>query len=341
MLRKIMGYEPLKQRTPDKGSRLPITTVGERIHLPAEMGPRFVLFADAEEEFDWSGPFDRNAISTRTIADLVPATQRFNAIGLKPVYLCDYPVVNAPESASIIREMVQSGMCDVGTQLHPWVNPPFDEIVCAENSYTGNLPLPLQMAKLEALTTKIEEATGVYPTVYRAGRYGLGPHTMQLLADLGYRMDVSVRSSFDYRNQGGPGYFKMPHWPWRTEEGPIELPLTTGWIGPLRKMKWLHRKGIRGPLARMRMMERVPFTPEGVPLAPVKEAIKALLGDGLEIFSLSFHTPSVAIGHTPYVRNQEELDWFWRWWDGVFECFDQHGVKPIDYTSLITALEQR
>jgi hypothetical protein len=179
----------------------------------------------------------------------------------------------------------------------------------------------------------------VRPTVYRAGRYGLGSQTMAMLAAAGYRMDVSVRAGFDYRNQNGPNYFRLPIWPWRTTEGIIELPLTTGWTGALRRAHWLHRKGIRGVLARLHLMERVPLTPEGVPLDAAIRAIEVMHGEGVEIFSLSFHTPSVAIGHTPYVRNQADLDRFWAWWDGVFECFARLGVQPIDYATLVDALE--
>jgi hypothetical protein len=319
----------------------PIGAARARIHLPETLGPRFVLFADAEEEFDWHGEFNRCAISTKTIADLVPATERFNAAGLKPVYLCDYPVVDNAESAAIMRHMVETGACDVGTQLHPWVNPPFDEAVNVRNSYTGNLPLALQQAKLDVLTARIEENIGVRPTVYRAGRYGLGTQTMAMLAAAGYRMDVSVRAGFDYRNQSGPNYFRLPVWPWRTAEGVIELPLTAGWTGALRKAHWLHRKGIRGVLARLRLMERVPLTPEGVPVEAAVRAIEIMHEEGVEIFSLSFHTPSVAIGHTPYVRNQADLDRFWAWWDGVFDCFARLGILPIDYATLVDALERR
>jgi hypothetical protein len=341
-----MGHSAVKSA--DKSIRIPdvevepstpIPVAGARLRLPESLGPRFVLFADAEEEFDWAAPFDRNATSTKTIAELIPATARFNAVGLKPVYLCDYPVVANAESAAVIRELVQSGAADVGTQLHPWVNPPFDEDVSAQNSYTGNLPLVLQRAKLQALTSKVTETTGHRPTVYRAGRYGLGPHSMELLAEAGYRMDVSVRAGFDYRNQLGPNYFRLPVWPWRDPQGVIELPLTTGWTGPLRNLYWLHRKGIRGVLARLGMMQRIPLTPEGVPLEAAIRAIHVLFDEGADIFSLSFHTPSVVIGHTPYVRNAEQLDTFWRWWDGVFETFDRLGVKPIDYETLADALD--
>jgi peptidoglycan/xylan/chitin deacetylase (PgdA/CDA1 family) len=325
-------------RRPGDGPAARPVTLTERLVAKPGFGRRFALFADAEEEFDWARPFDRAATATGTIAALASATARFNSAGLKPVYLCDYPVVDNPESAGIIRELVSTGVADVGTQLHPWVNPPFDEVVNAHNSYTGNLPLELQRAKLAALTDRIADATGVRPTVYRAGRYGLGPQTMRLLADAGYRMDVSVRSHFDYRDQGGPDYSDYPLWPWRTPEGPVELPLTSAWTGALRAIPALHdAPWMRGTLARSRMLQRVPLTPEGVPLADAIDAIRVLFDEGLEVFSLSFHTPSLVPGHTPYVRTPEDLDAFWRWWDGVFEEFARLGVTPTSCADLLDA----
>ena len=233
---------------------------GKRLHFKPEFGRRFIIFADAEEEFDWSAPFDSTANATKTIADLAPATARFNAAGVRPVYLCDYPVVNVPESAAIMRDMVASGACDVGTQLHPWVNPPFDEDVCIHNSYTGNLPVALQRTKLVTLTDRIETAIGVRPTCYRAGRYGIGPATMGLLAEQGYRMDVSVRALFDYEMHGGPDYSSFPVWPWKTEEGPFELPLSTAWTGAMRHFPALYRSeyGRGASIAKPRFNRYVP-----------------------------------------------------------------------------------
>jgi hypothetical protein len=46
--------------------------------LSPEFGRRFVIFADAEEEFDWSRPLRRDAVSTQAIASLPAATQRLN-----------------------------------------------------------------------------------------------------------------------------------------------------------------------------------------------------------------------------------------------------------------------
>ncbi len=314
---------------------------GAQIALPDGFGTRFALFGDAEEEFDWSGPFRREATATTAIAALPAANARFNAVGLEPCWMVDWPVVDNADSGTILRELVSSRTCTVGTQLHPWVNPPHDETVDRRNSYTSNLPRDLQRAKLARLTQRIEEATGARPRIYRAGRYGIGAETAGLLREGGYALDVSVRSFFDYRDQGGPDFRKFPVTPWTLSDGLYELPLTTAHTGPLGRWPRLHTaESLRGTLARTHLFQRVPLTPEGVPLADALRAIDVLLDHGHRLFSLSFHTPSLVPGHTPYVRNAAELDSFWRWWDGVFDRFASRGVLPVGTADIVAAFDK-
>ncbi len=329
------------ERTSSDMARLDLPPPADaRVALPDSVGRRFAIFADAEEEFDWKGPFRRDATSTEAIDALPHANQFFTSVGCVPTYLVDWPVVANPDSAGAMRAMVTDGHCDIGTQLHPWVNPPFDEVVSVENSYTGNLPRALEAAKIRTLTDKIELETGFRPTVYRAGRYGIGPNTAALLVDEGYRLDVSVRASFDYRAQGGPDFSDHPIWPWRISKHLHEVPLTTTCTGLLRnRLRVQHFAPARGLLARTGLFDRVPLTPEGVRLHDALIAIRQLLDSGHQLFSLSFHTPTLVPGHTPYVRNAADLKRFWTWWDGVFNLFAKHGVLPIRAGEIVAALE--
>jgi hypothetical protein len=312
-----------------------------RVRLQADFGTRFVLFGDAEEEFDWSGPFRRDATSVTTMRALPEANARFNAAGLRPCWLADWPVIDDPGAGAILRALVTDGLASVGTQLHPWVNPPFAEEVSKRNSYTGNLPVALQRDKLQRLTDRIADVVGVRPRIYRAGRYGIGPNTAALLAEAGYALDVSVRSHFDYRGQGGPNFARHPLWPWKVADGLYELPLTTAHTGPLGRWPAIHTaESLRGTLARTGLFARIPLTPEGVPLADALDAIDVLLDQGHQLFSLSFHTPSLVPGHTPYVRSEADLDSFWRWWDGVFDRFAARGVLPIDAETIVDEFDR-
>ncbi len=308
--------------------------------MPDGFTPRFAVFADAEEEFDWTGPFRREATSTTAFAALAEANARFIGAGCVPTYLVDWPVATNEDSREVLRALLADDACEIGTQLHPWVNPPHDEIVSFRNSYLGNLPRDLQRAKLHALTDQIEAAFGVRPRCYRAGRYGIGPHSAALIEEAGYRLDVSVRSRFDYRDQQGPNFSDHPIWPWRVGERLNELPLTTAFTGTLRRWPGLHGKSIlNAVLARTGLFDRVPLTPEGVPLAAALTAIDRLLDDGHRLFSLSFHTPTLVPGNTPYVRDATELRRFWAWWDGVFALFARRGVIGIRASEIMTLLE--
>jgi hypothetical protein len=310
-----------------------------RIAVPDAFGTRFAIFGDAEEEFDWAAPLARKSTATTAIAQLRGANRRFVDAGCVPTYLVDWPVVDNPASAATIATMLAAGECRVGTQLHPWVNPPFEEAVSPRNSYLGNLPPALQRAKLAALTNRIDEVLGVRPIVYRAGRYGVGRDTAGMLAEAGYALDVSVRAGFDYSAGEGPDFSDHPIWPWRVGPTLAALPLTTAFTGLLRTLPGSrHFRHMQGVLARTHLLNRVPLTPEGVPLADACDGIAALLDDGHRLFSLSFHTPTVVPGHTPYVRDAADLRTFWQWWDGVFSLFAQRGVTGVGLDEIVAAL---
>ena len=66
-----------------------------------------------------------------------------------------------------------------------------------------------------------------------------------------------------------------------------------------------------------------------MPVAEAKAAIAHLLDSGQRLFSLSFHTPTVVPGHTPYVRDAADLRAFWSWWDEVLDLFARNDVLPV------------
>jgi hypothetical protein len=321
-----------------------------RVRFPSDSKPRFVVFVDTEEEFDWTKPQSRDETSTETIKFLPEFQRLMDSHGARPSYLIDYPVANNAASRAIMRELVDAGNCTVGTQLHPWVNPPFSEEVCLFNSFVGNLPVELECEKLRVLTETIEKCTGVRPDIYRAGRYGVGPNTAAILEEAGYRMDVSVRPHFDYSHEGGPVFTRHDSQPyWAGPKGELlEFPLGVSFTGMLRHYGRLiygngrTRSRLFGPLSRSGLLSRVALTPEEMPLEFVRPAIRAMLDDGIKYISISFHSPSLVPGHTPYVRNSAELNAFYRWWDKILDYLHACGVEGgCAYDVLDVAWAQR
>ncbi|WP_233503567.1 polysaccharide deacetylase family protein [Sphingomonas psychrotolerans] len=145
------------------------------VRWPESFGTRFAILVDTEEEFDWRAPFSRNPGGTTHMRAMPTAHARFVAHGAALTWLVDYPIATCSRSVEILRSLIADGRSAIGTQLHPWVNPPFEEEICIANSFAGNLPAALEEQKLAALTEVIAAAFGVPPLVYRAGRYGIGP----------------------------------------------------------------------------------------------------------------------------------------------------------------------
>lgn len=317
------------------------------VQFPPEFGRRVIVTVDTEEEFDWSKPKRRDATSVQAVKTLPVAHDRLRGFGIKPAYLVDYPVATTPASVEVLRTFVAAGEAVVGAQLHPWVNPPFDETIDVPNSFPGNLPRRTERAKLGELTEAIRSHLGVQPMIYRAGRYGIGPNTEALLDEFGYRVDASVRPLFDYLDEGGPSFERAPATPYWTgpERRILELPLTTTFLGGLRGLgEPLFRLGARVPavralLNRSRLLNRVALTPEGIPLDEALMALELLLEGGTRLFSISFHSPSVEPGHTPYVRDASDLKRFYAWFDGVFGFLARAGVEPASVEEVLAAAE--
>ena len=315
------------------------------IALGAEESPRFWVTIDTEEDFDWSAPFARTGFRLDSVPALAECQGFFERAGVAPIYLVDWPIVQDDRAVDILAAAQKAGRCDVGAQLHPWVTPPHDEDVNERNSYTGNLPPALQRAKMEALRDAIVRRFGVAPAVYRAGRYGLGPDTATMLAELGFRCDTSVRSGFDYRKGQGPDYRDAPLSPWwvSTVAGPIlEMPVTTvfgGFLGASGQGVYhrIARNGMHAgaALARLGLVERIALTPEGIPAERACRAIDIAIERRLPVLNFSFHSPSLQPGNTPYVRTDSDLDLFYRWWDAVLAHLTLRGVTPIDTAGIL------
>ncbi|MBU7580919.1 MAG: polysaccharide deacetylase family protein [Porphyrobacter sp.] len=327
------------------GSMLKVPPAGREATFAPGFGQRVLLTVDTEEEFDWRAPFRREGYGLSHVA-AIPRFQAFcEGVGAHPVYLVDWPIVQDPQAVEIIGDAVRRGTAEVGVQLHPWVNPPFHEEVNIRNSFAGNLPPALEAAKFTALRDAIEAAFGTAPLIYRAGRYGLGPHTADLLKQSGIRIDTSVRALFDYSVQGGPDYSNHPVAPYWIdgERSLLELPVTSAYWGPLRQLgPLIHRVQRHIPtffsgFSRFNLLERIALTPEGVSADEALRGIDLSLDAGLPVLVLSFHSPTLAPGHTPYARDAAGVETLYAWFETVYAHLAARGVTSCTVAEIVAA----
>ena len=284
--------------------------------------PGIIVVIDTEEEFDWGKEFSREKTGVSHLRFVERIQSIFDHYNITPVYVIDYPIASQAEGYEPLRKIFLRDRCIIGAHMHPWVNPPFEEDVCAYNSFPGNLPYSLESQKLKVLHECIERIFGIRPAIYKAGRYGVGPNTFGILAEQGFEFDFSYCPHTDYSKEGGPdftGKTAAPHW-LDAEKKIFEIPLTVGFEGSLRTVgPWLYPKikrelfqkfHVPGIFSRLGLLNRVTLSPEVSNLAEMIRLVRCQYRDGARVFSLAFHSPSIEPGHTPYVRSQQDLSDF-------------------------------
>jgi glycosyltransferase involved in cell wall biosynthesis len=322
------------------------------VDFDADRMPTLFVVIDTEAEFDWTSSFVREMTGVENIAALDLAQNIFNEYGLRPVCVVDYPVASNPQSSEIIRRLAHRRMCEVGVHLQPWTNPPFEEELSEHNSFPGNLPRHLEERKLGELYGCIEKFLGARPIFYKAGRYGFGPNTADLLVRHGLKVDFSLLPETDATYRGGPDCRDIISTPyWLAEHRLVSAPMSRSHIGPLwalgaRAVGLLTssaaaRLRITGLLSRLRLLERITLTPEGFNAKQQIRLIKALHRRGRRAFVLHYHSPSLVAGNTPYVRTAADLnDFLARLRDVCKFFFDEFGGIPGNPRDLLPP-EQR
>jgi hypothetical protein len=324
--------------------------VFRRVQIPVSEAPRLHVVIDTEEEFDWHAPFARENTRVRAMRHVDRIQRIFDRFGIVPTYASDYPVVTQPEGAEPLAQIAAAGRCEIGAHLHPWVNPPFDEPLLPENSFTGNLHPELQAAKIGVLSDAIWSAFGIRPRLFKAGRYGLGRATVGILDEKGFEIDASVCPRFDFSAESGPSFAAMDSSPYLLTSRLIEIPCTVdylGWSGRLRPQihrlisrPWLERARAVGLAARAGVTNRIMVSPEGSTFEEMRDLTLALINRGLRIITLSFHSPSVDVGHTPYVRTRQDLQRFLRTVEQYCEFFlTTAGGRPITSTHALSWIQ--
>jgi hypothetical protein len=79
--------------------------------------------------------------------------------------------------------------------------------------------------------------------------------------------------------------------------------------------------GLTSVLARLGLLERIKLTPEGITIDEAKRLVRSMAGIGHKVFVLTYHSPSLEPGHTPYVRSKEDLARFLAWLSEFYDYF--------------------
>jgi hypothetical protein len=317
--------------------------------------PRSVLLVvsiDTEED-NWRR--SRNGVTVENIAELPRLDALLRRLGVRATYFTTYQVAANPRALDILRGVRDGGHAEIGAHLHPWNTPPLDEPFAPRNSMLKNLPAKLQLAKLERLTAELEEAFGTAPAVFRAGRYGLGPETVAALVRCGYGVDSSVTPFMSWEEDDeGPTFVGAPLGAYRLDgrgdvrkpvpDGAVvEVPLSCGfnrspfavwgalWRVSARALAPLRLQGVP---SRFGLVRRIMLNPE---LASVEEMLTLsarLLGEGLRHLHVSWHSPSLRPGLSPFAATADDVQ---RLYASIEEYLE--GLKAMTCVRSVTVSE--
>jgi len=279
------------------------------MNTPVTPGPLLCLSIDCERDKGPGWRIRRPATYTGVhdgiARKLHPLFLRF---GVKPTYLLSPEVIRDPSSAECLARL--PGSLELGTHLHAEYAEPDADDDAESALFQAALPPALERAKLRALTELFEDRFGRRPRSFRAGRFGIGPASLSILAELRYAVDSSVTPLVDWQG-AGPGapsfreapvvpYHPDPAHPARRGDSPLwEVPVT------IRRGRW-QRLPVVGRHLPHRWLR--PTRGTGWDLVALAREILASPGAPLAVLNVMFHNVEVIPGASPYARSAAQAD---------------------------------
>lgn len=252
-------------------------------------------------------PLSFDAVTTGIVDRLQPL---FSAYGAKPTYLLSPEVI--ADEASLGALLTLRGSAEFGTHLHGEFVGPDAHVPESTDAFQCNYPPQVERQKLEALTAMFHSGFGYQPRSFRAGRFGIGPHSLKFLADLGYTVDSSVSPLKDWGSKGAPAAsFRtaptQPYWPLMSVPELVanepteilEVPVT---ILPSRYASL----PLVGDRFEPRWLRPTHGTPESIVAVARDELARAKTAD--VVLNCMFHNVEIMPGLSPYARTQSDAD---------------------------------
>lgn len=318
-----------------------------------------IITIDTEEEFNWHRtPFPSEGGTVKNVHELRRLQRVFDRLNAKVTYFVDFPVLRNEVSRNILRKLYEQYGAEMGTHLHPWCTPPFEEELNIVNTMANNLPARLVRSKLEGLTELFIQVFGFRPLSYRAGRFAFDEASAKIIGELGYKIDSSITPFYDWSRDSGPNFFFAPLRPYfidnrgifsENKNGQIlEVPISTGFNRtPFRfwskiyffaKKRHLRYLKMVGALDRSNLLKRIILGPELQSLEEMKSLVRSLCREEFHVFNMIFHSSSLIPGGNSIIKTVEEAGAFEkRVIDIVSWIIQECGAEPIrlsDYFSI-------
>jgi len=328
-------------------------THSERLASTAgDSDTRLIISIDTEED-NWGDARSGRYPITNIRHLLELENEVFAPFEARVTYLVTSPVATSDESVAVLRKIVARGRAEIGAHCHPWNTPPFQDEELVNDGNTPRqtmlcaLAPQVQFEKLRALRRQIIDAFGTAPVSFRAGRWGYSAEVAHNLIRLGFKVDSSVSPYMDWSKKFGPDfsqtelksyYLEVDEvFPGTYHEPLLEIPATISYLQKNTelanriyhyvnrgKLKQLHLLGL---LNKLKLINRVWLSPETQTTEEMITLAGRLLKTKPRLLNLVFHSPTLQIGSTPFVRSQTERVQFFNRLRSILRFLTDSGVK--------------
>jgi hypothetical protein len=260
----------------------------------------------------------------------------FQRHGAKPTYLLSPELLRDARS---VERLASLGGCELGTHLHGELAEPGAFAPDVTSAVQRDYPADVERAKLAWLTGAFRDAFARAPASFRAGRFGVGAHTLPILFDLGYAVESSVTPHVDWSDVSpGLSFVGAPTQPYHPDAGDParpgasalwEVPVTivrhtlarVPLLGRLLEHRWLRPTKTEGDalvaIARDAVAEaRAHPPPDARPPAPV-------------VLNAMFHNVEVVAGASPYAATDAEAVRIARRLGALLAWAEREGVTTV------------
>ncbi|WP_394850246.1 hypothetical protein LZC95_22665 [Pendulispora brunnea] len=268
----------------------------------------------------------------------------FSRYGAKPTYLLSAEVMRDPASADALLHL--QGDHELGTHLHGEYAEPDAFEPEVTSAFQRDYPRDVEAAKLRYLTELFTRTFGRKPTSFRAGRFGIGPHSVPILEELDYLVESSVTPHMDWTANGAPGLtFRdaptQPYHPDPREPGRpgtsrmLEVPVT---IRPHRVGRVLPHLGWLGSrLAQMvepRWLRPTRNSAEAMADVAREEIASAPRGKPV-VLNAMFHNVEIIANGSPYAKNEREAQAILARLEGLLAFARAEGIKVVGLSDVM------
>lgn len=327
-----------------------------RIHLTVTLDTECDRFPDWEV---------RQPLSFLNILEGVPDRLQplFERYAVKPTYLLSPEIIQDDACVELFKSLVDRA--ELAAHLHAeFIEPQADRAARRTPAFQCDYSPEIEQAKLRNLTDLFAERFGYRPTAFRAGRYGIGPHTLEFLAQLGYLVDSSVTPWMWWRRNNGFGvnFLGAPGQPYRPAAEDCRRPGAMGlWEVPItivnpRLNRWpLGFWRMINPLNRwhMRFLQTVwrgklrpvwlrPTFSTAEEMLSVADLLVRETDDASDVvLCMMLHTMEATASMSPYNLSPGDVDRFLARMADFFEALTaKYDVRPVglsDVPRIMTA----